>query len=90
MNLNPFLKAEPYFIICILSESPSSYVLQPESKRQQNRLRREDLERLTNQYLTEAEALGYSPAEVKNIVDEFIQFWNENGISPRDEQDTEK
>lgn len=67
-----------------------TYVLQPESKREQNRLRREDLERLTNQYLTEAEALGYSPAEVKNVVDEFIECWDENGLSPTEKKDSKE
>lgn len=56
-----------------------TYVLHPESKQDRVRLRREDLDRLTYQYLVDAEALGYSPAEVEAIVGEYIQQWDETG-----------
>ena len=59
-----------------------TYVLPPASKQDRGHLRREDLERLTAQYLTEAEALGYSPAEVGIIVNQFIQEWEEDTLPP--------
>ncbi len=62
-----------------------TYVLPLESKQDRLRLRREDLDRLTHQYLVEVEALGYSPAEVGTIVGEYIKQWEENGSPPASE-----
>ena len=55
-----------------------TYVLPPETKLDRSLLRRDELNRLTNQYLTQAEALGYSPEEVQTLIEEYVQHWKEN------------
>jgi GntR family transcriptional regulator len=59
-----------------------TYVLPPASKQDLTDLRRDDLERLTDEYLSAVDALGYSPAEVSLLINEYIQHWEENGFLP--------
>ena len=51
-------------------------------------LRRQDLEWLTRHFLNEASQLGYSPQEVSQIFNEYLQLWDETG-SPPAEHETE-
>ncbi len=56
-----------------------TFILEPASEEDHQRLRRRDLLRLLNYFLTEANNLGFSMEEVRSAIDEEIAIWEETG-----------
>lgn len=56
-----------------------TYILEPPSPEASEKLRREDLARMTNRYIHGATELGFSPEEVKTIFEEKLHEWQNNG-----------
>jgi hypothetical protein len=52
------------------------------------KLRRQDLERLTRHYLTEASRLGYGPDHVLAVFEKKLARWQTAGEPPNPEDDT--
>lgn len=59
-----------------------TFILAPPSEEVTERLRREDLARLTRRFVHEAHELGFSQEEVMKVIDDHIQHWNETGAPP--------
>lgn len=59
-----------------------TYILPPASERNGEQLRRDDLDWLTKQFLNDAAALMYSPAEIKKVVLSYIEQWEQRGTLP--------
>jgi len=59
-----------------------TYILPHPSERNSQRLRREDLKWLTRHYLNEAARLDYSPEEVGEILERYLQEWRQLGSPP--------
>jgi len=64
-----------------------TYILEPESVEDEERLRAEDLERLTHRYLSEARQLGFSPEEVWATFEEILVIWKEKTTTSISEED---
>jgi GntR family transcriptional regulator len=64
-----------------------TYILEPETIEVEERLREEDLERLTHRYLSEAHRLGFSPEEVWEYIEEKLNLMKEMGITSISEED---
>jgi GntR family transcriptional regulator len=62
-----------------------TFILEPASEEDAQRMRQEDLERLTAYYLTEVYKLDYSPDEVRQTIIEKLKSWQANGapLSPK-------
>ncbi|MBW8011674.1 MAG: GntR family transcriptional regulator [Chloroflexi bacterium] len=56
-----------------------TFILDQPTGKEAEKLRRQDLERLTHHYLIEAHKLGHSPEEVKDIFLETLDLWEKNG-----------
>lgn len=59
-----------------------TYILPPSTEENGERLRRQDIEWLTRQYLNEAANLDYSVDEVSKIFEENINLWRDTGSPP--------
>ena len=55
-----------------------TYILDLPSEENGEKLRYQDLMRLTRQYLYEVYRLGYDPTEVRDAFDTKLQFWQEH------------
>ena len=64
-----------------------TFILAPESARQTEQLLREDLQRLTAQYLHDAADLGFNPAAVRRLVTDTLNTWETAGELPEIETD---
>jgi GntR family transcriptional regulator len=60
-----------------------TYILQPPTAENGERLRRQDLDWLTTQYLSDAALLDYSPEQVQIIFDQFLNKWKQEGKPPQ-------
>jgi GntR family transcriptional regulator len=54
-----------------------TYILSPSSVRDSQRLRRQQLAALSEYFVEEAEKLGFAPKEVRTIVDEQLNAWEQ-------------
>jgi GntR family transcriptional regulator len=59
-----------------------TYILPPSTEESGERLRRQDIEWLTRQYLNEAANLEYSAQEVQRIFERIINDWINGGAPP--------
>ena len=59
-----------------------TFILEPASEEDHQRLRRRDLLRLLNYFLNEANSLGFNPDEVRSAMEEEIATWEEQGTPP--------
>ena len=59
-----------------------TFILEPASEEKFRRLRRKDLRRLLIHLLNQAETLGFGPADVRVIFDEYLEQWKSNGSAP--------
>ena len=64
-----------------------TYILELPSDENGEKLRREDLRRLTRQYLASVHQLGYSIAEVRAMFESKLNLWDTNGIPPLPEDE---
>ena len=64
-----------------------TFILEVHSEAKAERLRRQDLERLTHHYLTEAHRLGYAQDEVADIFEKKLNTWVENGEPPAPDEE---
>ena len=64
-----------------------TYILDLPSDEATEKLRKQDIERLTCHYLTEGNKLGYSPDEVKGVFEQKLAKWNKDGTPPSPEAD---
>ena len=64
-----------------------TFILEMTSAENGERLRRQDLARLTRHYLTEAEALDYGPEEVRAIFENKLAMWIRDGEPPKPDDD---
>jgi GntR family transcriptional regulator len=60
-----------------------TYILLPPSPENGERLRRQDLDWLTIQYLSDAALLDYTPREVKEIFENYLRQWQQKGMPPQ-------
>ena len=56
-----------------------TFILDQPTGKEAEKLRQQDLERLTHHYLIEAHKLGHSPEEVSAIFLETLALWEKNG-----------
>ena len=66
-----------------------TYILELPSAENGERLRFEDLLRLTHQYLYEVYRLGYAPDEVREVIEARLRDWFETGEPQSLEDDNE-
>jgi GntR family transcriptional regulator len=59
-----------------------TFILDPLSEKEATDLRQKDFQRLTSQYLTSADRLGFSPKEVQAMFKQSMNIWIENGVPP--------
>ncbi len=59
-----------------------TFILDPLSEKEAAELRRKDLIRMTRQYLTSADRLGFNPKEIQAMFREHIRIWIEEGVPP--------
>lgn len=59
-----------------------TFILAPPSEEAGERMRREDLKRLTRLYLNEVHALGFGPDEVTELFEQKIALWKQKGSPP--------
>jgi GntR family transcriptional regulator len=59
-----------------------TFILDPLSEKEAVELRQKDFQRLTSQYLTSADRLGFSPKEVRAMFKQNMNVWIENGTPP--------
>lgn len=59
-----------------------TFILSPPSDEHTQRMRREDLIRLTQRYLNDVHDLGLMPEEVQQIIIEKIERWKLDGAPP--------
>jgi len=59
-----------------------TFILDPLSEKEAAELRQKDFQRLTSQYLTSADRLGFSPKEVQAMFKQNMNIWIENGAPP--------
>lgn len=64
-----------------------TFILELPSEENGEKLRRQDLMRLTRHYLTEAHRLGYEPEEVATTFEKKLEMWIENGEPPLPDDD---
>ncbi len=64
-----------------------TYILEPVSAKNSERLRRRDLEWLTRHYLNEAAKLAYSADEVNAIFEKNIRLWRKHSAPPPEHED---
>ncbi len=64
-----------------------TFILELESTENGEKLRRQDLAMLTRHYLTEADRLGYGPAEVQAIFESKLTMWVQDGEPPKPDDD---
>jgi GntR family transcriptional regulator len=60
-----------------------TYILQPPTAENGERLRRQDLDWLTTQYLSDAALLDYSPEQIQLIFDQYLNKWKQEGKPPQ-------
>lgn len=60
-----------------------TYILPTPAPENKEQLRRQDLEWLTGQYLSEAALLDFSPEDVHMIVEHYIEHWKQTGSPPQ-------
>lgn len=60
-----------------------TYILPAPSPENGERLRRQDLDWLTIQYLSDAALLEYSPEEVQAVFENYLRKWQQEGIHPQ-------
>ena len=65
-----------------------TFILELPSEENAEKLRRQDLLRLTRYYLTEASNLGYDQAKVSEVFEQQLELWKENDSPPSPEDDT--
>ena len=56
-----------------------TYILEPPSPEASEKLRHEDLERMTTRYINGAFELGFTPEEVQTLFEEKMLEWRTNG-----------
>jgi len=59
-----------------------TFILEPASEENFQRLQRRDLQRLLIHFLNKAETLGFGPEDVRTIFDENLEHWNKTGSPP--------
>lgn len=59
-----------------------TFILEPESDRDVEQLRRQDLEWLSRHFLNEAARLGYAPEDVQAVVLHLLRQWSSEGEPP--------
>lgn len=59
-----------------------TYILPLPTEENGESLRKQDLDWLTRHYLNEVSQLGYSPGEVRDILEKNIQLWLVDGVPP--------
>ncbi len=64
-----------------------TFILELESAENGEKLRRQDLARLTRHYLTEAQRLGYEPDDVRGIFENKLSMWIAAGEPPKPDDD---
>ena len=64
-----------------------TFILELETAENGEKLRRQDLARLTRHYLTEADRLGYGPDEVQAIFESKLTMWVQDGEPPKPDDD---
>lgn len=62
-----------------------TYILEPPNAEAVEKLRRQTLLSLADHFLTEAHRLGYSPKEVKTIMNKKLKLWEQEGSPPSPE-----
>ena len=65
-----------------------TFILEHPSEENGEKLRRQDLLRLTRYYLTEANNLGYDPEKVTEIFKQQLELWKAQAAPPSPEDDT--
>lgn len=56
-----------------------TFILEPVSEEETQKMRQEDLKRMTRYYLYEAYKLGYSAEEVKETINKKLDAWQADG-----------
>lgn len=56
-----------------------TFILDLPTGEEADKIRQQDLERLTHHYLIEVHKLGYSPDEVRSIFLDTLNIWEQNG-----------
>jgi GntR family transcriptional regulator len=56
-----------------------TYILETPSQENGEKLRFEDLLRLTRQYLFDVHRLGYQPEDVQEVIKSRLQYWKDHG-----------
>lgn len=64
-----------------------TYILELPSEENGEKLRREDLRRLTRGYLGAVHQLGYAVDEVRAMLEKKLDLWEKNGVTPLPEDD---
>jgi len=64
-----------------------TYILEMPANKSTEKLRREDLIRLTRTYLSQAHHLDYTPEEVQVMFEELLGEWQDNGSPPEPDSD---
>ena len=59
-----------------------TYILEPSSEEESRRMRRKDMVRLMHHFLNDAESLGFGPEEVRDIFNDGLDAWEQNGAPP--------
>jgi len=62
-----------------------TFILEPHTKKETERLRQLDMQRLTQYYLAEAHRLGFDPQEVEGLFAEKLKQWLLDGEPPSGE-----
>lgn len=62
-----------------------TFILEPNTSAESQALREEDLDALTRHFLTQAERLGFSPEDVKDVFEQKLAIWEEKGKPPKPE-----
>lgn len=64
-----------------------TYIVGPASGESSQRLRGEALDWLTRHYLNQAARLNYAPEEVRPVVTQYLDEWQNHGSPPESEPD---
>ena len=63
-----------------------TFILDPLPEEDAKELRRKGLRRLTREYLTSANRLGYNPEEVQDAFEKKLDIWKNTGTPPLPEE----
>jgi GntR family transcriptional regulator len=64
-----------------------TYILELPSQENGEKLRFQDLQRLTREYLVQVYHLGYSPNEVREVLETKLNYWQENDMPLSQEEE---